>query len=213
MIKVQVNSSKAKVILIMGLVTLQLIIGFTFLPRQSGFKPVQPLIKRSSQVVKGFNQNYTNPSICISNISFPEGDLEEEKQIPLTILIDNEVPMDLSNLTLVIILIEQTNLRSEDENTVNFTKSLSSIPASSKINVTHNITSSAGRYMFSSYLVHSGKVIPTSTYTTQIIVLGPPIGDVALEIVILLVILTFILIIPLLPGIVERFRFKFWRRN
>lgn len=167
-----------------------------------------PILKQTTFDVNKISQNYSIPVICITNVTFPEVDMEEGKDINITIAINSEVPMSLTDLKLVVMLSELTEARGKEPEVCTFNKTVELIPASSMINASLTITSRSGQFMFTSFLLYNEQVIPDSSFSTQILVMEPPIGKIQSLVVALVIIGGFFMFIPVLPRIFETIKYR-----
>ncbi len=152
--------------------------------------------------------NITLPVIRVQNIILPENELEEGKMIDISVVIENKDTTPLPDLQLVVALTEIIDSRSKDPTTTTFNKTLGIIPATSTITDHVSFTEKFGEYLLTACLAFEDKIIPESAFSTQIQILGPPIGDIPSLLYALGGIFGFIFVIALFPAIIDRFRYK-----
>jgi len=153
--------------------------------------------------------NYIVPTVRVREIILPEQELEEGKLINLTIIIENKDDVSLSGFRLIIVLTEITDARGEEPVSKTINKSLDMIPAVSNVTDHVSFTSEFGEYILTACLSYGDIIVPKSSYSTQVHILGPPIGDVPTLLFALGGIFAFMLFTILIPGIIDQIRFFF----
>ncbi len=151
--------------------------------------------------------NYTIPIVSVREVLFPETLLEEGKLINLTVIIENKDDVSLSGFRLIIVLTEITNGRGEEPATRTVNKSLKMIPAISNVTDHISFTINFGEYILTACLAYGDIIVPKSSCSTQVHILGPPIGDVPTLLFALGGIFDFMVFAILIPGIVDQIRF------
>ncbi|MFX1538725.1 MAG: hypothetical protein ACFFDI_31445 [Promethearchaeota archaeon] len=157
-------------------------------------------------------KNYVIPTVKVREIIFPEQQLEEGKIINLTIIIENKEDVSLFDFKLIIVLTEITDTREEKPVSKTINKSLDMIPAISNVTDHISFTSEFGEYILTACLAYGDIVVPNSSFSAQVHILSPPIGDIPTLLLALGGTLAFILLAVPIPGIIDKIRF-FSRKN
>lgn len=166
----------------------------------------------SSLFIESGMQNYTLPDIVVQNIILPEKNYEEGESIEITVIIENNETYAIPGLTLVVMLSKIAQAHGEKPEVSMFNQSLGLIPAISTHSEKVEITGKFGQYALTACIAYESQIIPNTSFSTNIFILSPPIGDFNSLFFCLGSIFAFISVMALVPAIFDRFRYES-RRN
>ncbi len=212
---------------IIKLTVLGLIIGLLFIPQDIS---ITKALKTDNQEINSIQsipmntatkmpvQNLTFPGVRVKEIVLPENYPEEGEEFEISITIENNDSIQYNSFLLVVQLIETINQEGPGNNrdeivVASENVSLGELDANSAITVTIRLVGDFGQYTLSAYVIASDAVIPNSTRTISVQILGPVVGDIPTLIGAILILFLFIGFIALFPSVYDRLRYESTIKN
>lgn len=151
------------------------------------------------------------PSIGVKSINVTTEEPEEDKTISVNLSIQNNASNSFDQLLLAAITVSSTDFQGgppgsrDDSAAVEMNKSFS-IEAGSTTTIPFEFTVDSGNYQIVGNIIFNGTIIPGSTQSTSLLVIGPPIGNINTLILAVGGVVVAVFGIMMVPAIIDQIR-------